>query len=191
MPAAYVNRDGQLVKRCTNCQQIKPATLENFNLNDRKSNRLKSWCRVCDMPRKRLLESEVRSKGILIKELFIRSRGSKCEYHGCHMRYPDDLPGNFDLDHIDPKKKQHQRETSHDWIARHEKEFWQRVAPNLRLLCCHHHRVVTGDQHTFGGDLHQIRFGTADPSHFFNIPQDHQLVLFEWKASGGAACPTL
>jgi len=107
------------------------------------------------------------------------------------MRYPDDLPGNFDLDHIDPRLKIKKKETELGWIARHEKEFWERVAPNLRLLCCHHHRVVTGEQHAFGGELHQMEHGTADPAHLFNIPQDNHPVLFEWKAPGGAACPTL
>jgi hypothetical protein len=190
MPPAYRNDDGELVKRCVICDHAKPASSEYFHSQRKNGDGFHSFCKVCKQSRTRLLDARRRDLGLKIKEAFIRSIGSKCQYPGCHMRYPDDLPGNFDLDHVDPRLKQ-TRETSLAWMAGNEKEFWERVAPNLRLLCCHHHRVITGEQFSFGGEWHQMLHGTADPAHMFNIPQDNHLVLFEWKASGGAACPTL
>jgi hypothetical protein len=191
MPLAYSNADGQKVKCCPRCGEVKLATEENWNRNPRTSDQFFSWCRICESNRKQQDGDAAKIRGIEIKHEFIRSVGSKCQHPGCHMQYPDDLPGNFDLDHIDPRLKRKRRETEPGWMARHEQEFWERVAPNLRLLCCHHHRLITAEQARVGGVIHQILHGTADPANLFNIPQDNHPVLFEWKASGGAACPTL
>jgi len=70
------------------------------------------------------------------------------------MRYPRDLYGNFELDHIDPTLKIKRGETKSNWIASNQDEFWTRVYPNLQVLCGHHHRLKSASEKKVGGILY-------------------------------------
>lgn len=48
MPKAYVDANGKLVKTCSRCRALKPATAEHYGASTKDgSDGLRGWCRVC------------------------------------------------------------------------------------------------------------------------------------------------
>jgi hypothetical protein len=179
MPLAYPNADGELVKRCTVCGEVKPATLDHFYQHKQSLGELDHRCRICHNRISMIRNRERRRRGSIIKEQVKASISDKCQHPGCHMRYPEDHPLNFDLDHIDPKLKLREDETDVKWIAANEHEFRTRVVPNLQLICCHHHRMRTGEQRTFGGEIYEMLYGPAAPSDLAISPHLSHPTLFD------------
>lgn len=179
MPRAYLNADGEWVKECIICGQIKPATKEHFYRHSPSSDNLDNRCILCHNQISMTRGAQYRRRGAIIKQQVMLSLGGKCSEPGCHMRYPEDHPGNFDLDHINPSLKQHDKETDIKWIALNEPEFMTRVVPNLQILCCHHHRVRTSQQRSFGGEIYELIHGSEVPQAFSRNPYADHPTLFE------------
>jgi hypothetical protein len=180
MGLPYPNADGELVKRCSICDEAKPATIDYFYPHKKTYDRLDTRCRICHNRTNMVKNRERRRDGSRIKEEVKASLGNRCQHPGCHMRYPEDHPLNFDLDHIDPKLKDEKcDETDLKWIAANEHEFRTRVVPNLQLLCCHHHRMRTGEQRTFGGEIYEMLYGPAAPSDLAISPHLSHPTLFD------------
>lgn len=146
--------DGVRVARCpySGCEQaIKPVSkFVSWTAPLAKA----TYCHDCNRKNVR----KVRERGLEVKEQLLTEAGG-CMWLNddgtrCHMRYPRDHRGNFTLDHIDASLKEGDHETRADWIVSHEQEFFERVRPNLQVLCCHHNRIKASIEQGVGGILH-------------------------------------
>jgi len=146
MGTFFINDSGQSVGLCPKCNLIKPQAMfakQTYQVNQF------TYCYVC----MREFTQIRRSIGDQIKISIIEQAGG-CVWPGCHMRYPRDFFGNFELDHINPELKIKPTETKSTWIASNQEEFWIRVYPNLQVLCGHHHQEKTRSEQKAGGILH-------------------------------------
>ena len=146
MGTLFTNDNGEEVGLCPDCNKIKPAS--HFILRKETSNQFRT-CYGCRREQSR----ERTKKGAEIRHSIMLAAGG-CVWPGCHMRYPQDLAGNFALDHIDPLLKLHVRETNSKWVYINQEEFWSRVAPNLQVLCNHHNLLKSAQERRVGGILH-------------------------------------
>ena len=146
MPKLFKNEHGQDVGLCTHCNTIKPKShLVPFAKREGEF----VQCYECNRQDSR----KYLAKGDAIRHsIFLKAGG--CVWPGCHMRYPQDLRGNFALDHINAALKLHIRETGSMWIACNQEEFWSRVAPNLQVLCVHHNLEKKSLEYNVGGTMH-------------------------------------
>ncbi len=146
MGTYFKNEHGQEVGLCPKCNTIKP---KSHLVRHSQDERWFHFCYECNRRKNR----EQQAIGDRIRQsIFLKAGG--CVWPGCHMRYPQDLRGNFCLDHINPELKLHKHETQSMWIASNQEEFWSRVAPNLQVLCVHHNLEKMANEYTVGGIMH-------------------------------------
>jgi len=146
MGTFFTNDQGQRVGLCQGCNQIKPDFM--FILDKRKSNQF-TICYHCNRERRR---GQLMQWAAIRHNILIQAGG--CVWPGCHMKYPRDFSGNFALDHIDPTLKTGSHETTDWWVVAHLDEFWERVVPNLQVLCHHHNGEKNSIESGVGGVLH-------------------------------------
>lgn len=142
----FINDDGQRVGLCPTCNNIKPDYLMRAYKDKPEQFRT---CYECNRKTGRAVEEQWQQ---IRHSLLLKAGG--CVWPGCHMRYPQDLSGNFALDHIDPKLKTGNHETKGTWVMAHLDEFWERVVPNLQVLCNHHNYEKMKMEIGVGGVLH-------------------------------------
>jgi len=142
----FINDDGQRVGLCPKCNKIKPDVL--FRAYKDRPEQFRD-CYECHREYRRAICEEWQQ---IRHSLLLKAGG--CVWPGCHMRYPQDLSGNFALDHIDPTLKTGAHETKSWWVLSHLHEFWGRVVPNLQVLCHHHNTEKNSVESGVGGVLH-------------------------------------
>lgn len=146
MGTFFINEHGQRVGLCHGCNFIKPDYL--FIKRKNKLNQF-LWCYGCHRKWTRAREEQWQE----IRHSILLKAGG-CVWPECHMKYPRDFSGNFALDHIDPTLKTGDHETKGYWVMAHLHEFWERVVPNLQVLCNHHNGEKNSIESGVGGVLH-------------------------------------
>ena len=153
-------------KRCNKCRLVKSTS--EFG-NDKKSRDGFTYnCKHCI----RCIDKEARQRGLQILQTLAMAR--TCCAH-CQRPYSNEDWHFFEFDHIDSRCKKSDKETNIGWVARHTQEFFQRVEPNLQLLCIKCHKLKTIEEYRFGGAVHQKMHGQSQPAQVIR----HDLTLFD------------
>ena len=142
-------------KRCNRCQLVKSTS--EFNRHITNSDRLKGDCKSCQQ-KQNVKYAEIGSH-ILQNLAVIKGCCNQCQ-----RPYQNEDWHFFEFDHIDPKLKKFNKETSHQWISCHQQEFLKRVVPNLQLLCIKCHKLKTSQEMKLGGSVHQKKYGQSKPA---------------------------
>ena len=142
-------------KRCIKCQLVK-STSEFHQLKTNQDG-FDSRCRSCIQ----FYNGEKTQRGLQILQDLAITRS--CCAH-CQRPYLNEDWHFFEFDHIDPNQKQSTRETESKWVQSNEFEFFQRVAPNLQLLCIRCHKIKTREELKLGGVVHQKTYGQSQPA---------------------------
>ncbi len=142
-------------KRCNKCQLVKSTS--EFSKNKYVPDGLSYTCKHCHRKR----HAEDRQRGLEILQCLAVDKG--CCAH-CERPYLNEDWHFFEFDHIDSRCKQSKKETNAEWVSRHTQEFFERVKPNLQLLCIKCHRLKTSEENSFGGAVHQKLHGQSQPA---------------------------
>jgi len=134
-------------KRCKKCFLVKSLTEFNKSPRNTKDGR-HPWCKNCQAN----INAAFARKGLEILQTLAKTKGS-CNI--CARPYTDEDWYFFEFDHIQPSLKLSRRETHSGWVARHIQEFFERVEPNLQLLCTKCHKEKTSEELKLGGKIHQ------------------------------------
>ena len=141
-------------KRCTKCQLVKSTS--EFAKDKHARDGFTRKCKQCF----RDYDTEVRQRGLQMLQSLAMDKG--CCAH-CQRPYSNEDWHFFEFDHIDSQLKKSEKETKFGWIVCNSKEFFQRVAPNLQLLCVKCHKFKTSEENKFGGPVHQKKHGQSEP----------------------------
>ncbi len=142
-------------KRCHKCQLVKSAT--EFSRQPKNSHGLQTNCKLCNQ----ITNARTTQRGLDILQSLAMTQGC-CKL--CQRPYTNEDWYFFEFDHIDPSLKQTRRETESRWVNGHQVEFFERVAPNLQLLCIKCHKIKTSKEQQIGGAVHQKKFGVTKPA---------------------------
>jgi len=143
-------------KLCRKCSLVKSLTEFNKNPKNKKDGR-QTYCKNCQS---NMNAANVR-KGLEILQTLARTKGS-CNI--CQRLYKDEDWHFFEFDHIDPTLKLSKYETMTPWIAHNVEQFFERVVPNLQLLCVKCHKEKTSEELRIGGRVHQRRQENDKPA---------------------------
>ena len=154
-------------KRCSKCRLVKSTS--EFGNDKKNRDGFSSYCKHC----MRDVNSETRQRGLQILQILAMAR-NHCAH--CQRQYLNEDWHFFEFDHIDPKLKQGNKETNLAWVAQHAEEFFQRVEPNLQLLCIKCHKLKTIGEKSFGGAVHQKMHGKSQPAEVIR----RDLTLFDF-----------
>ncbi len=152
-------------KRCGKCQLVKSTS--EFCKNSSPDG-LHSQCKHC----KRHANAEARQRGLEILQSLAIDEG--CCAH-CKRPYSNEDWYFFEFDHIDSRLKQSKIEIKREWVAKNTQEFFERVKPNLQLLCIKCHRLKTTEENKVGGAVHEKKYGQSQPAEVIR----HDLTLFD------------
>ena len=161
MGTFFRDGNGNTVGLCPDCKRIKPET--HFRKRRDRTAQFIS-CYDCEYDRsvaRHRLGQEERHR--------ILQAAGRCMWPDCHLRYPQDHRGNFELDHIDPRLKQHERELDAVWISGHVQEFRMRVEPNLQVLCRHHNLVKRNLEYGKGGFMYKTPWEEQSDASFVDL----------------------
>ena len=138
-------------KRCNKCRLVKSTS--EFGKNSSPDG-LHSQCKRC----KRKIRAESKQQGLEILQGLAKDKG--CCAH-CKRPYSIQDWYFFEFDHIDPRLKQSKIEIKGEWVAKNTQEFFERVEPNLQLLCIKCHRLKTTEENKVGGALYAKKYGQS------------------------------
>jgi hypothetical protein len=156
-------------KRCSKCQLVKSTS--QFNKHKECRGGFNATCKSCCSIR----ETQRSERGLDILQSLAMTRG--CCNH-CQRPYTNEDWHFFEFDHIDPSLKQTRRETESRWVSGHQVEFFERVAPNLQLLCVKCHKIKSIEEQKLGGAIYQKMFGQLEPAEVIQT----DLTLFDLSA---------
>jgi DNA-directed RNA polymerase subunit RPC12/RpoP len=157
-----------LTKRCTKCW--KELSLDQFSSHSVHKDKKNYRCKRCDSERKRIQ----REIGGEIRFSTIRDAGGCQNPDCCSANYGkalllhDENYLSFQLDHIDESLKLNDYETDAQWIAGHQDDFFQRVKPNIQVLCYQCHLLKTKRGRVRGNSIDQKMYGRKLPAQFID-----------------------
>ena len=142
-------------KRCNKCQLVK--SISEFARDKSSQDGFTRRCKHCF----RTKNAEVRQGGLQILQSLAMDKG--CCAH-CERPYSNEDWHFFEFDHIDSRLKKSRKETELHWVMSHRREFFERVAPNLQLLCVKCHKLKTTEENKVGGAVHEKKYGQSQPA---------------------------
>ena len=157
-----------MTQRCRICQR--ELSIDKFT-NQQNSKRKRTECMECALSRVR----DRTKPGFEIKSLIKKEAGGCQNPDCCSANHGERLLVTnfnelmFQLDHIDESLKLHTMETKASWIACNKDEFFDRVKPNIQVLCYQCHQQKTSNAHRVGNKVHQKIHGRKPPSQFIDF----------------------
>jgi len=147
-------------KRCIKCRLLKSTS--EFYKHLTNTDCLDTRCKSCVQ----FYSAQRIQRGLQILQNLATTRG--CCAH-CQLPYSNENWHFFEFDHIDPSLKQHKKETKSPWVAKYQHEFFQRIAPNLQLLCVKCHKIKTSKELKLGGAIQQKNIGGTKPPQVLDL----------------------